>query len=384
MNSPTVSADQETALRELLDALLHRSVGGLLGNGHGLRLEVEELGRDGTASKVPLLVSDGLSRGPQNASIASPHGHYLAYPLVEAQRRTNPIAAALLAPVGPSMRAFSRLTRFDRVVFVNHWLFVPGPPLEQASELGPLIERLRRRYPDHALVFSGLTAECTALGHDRVLRALLELGGRHLRRRTVYLFDPHRRLSGQRRRRVHKLIRHDLQLLDEARSRAILDPDELLGRVDEMRRLYEHLFFEQHPTGLNTHYTEDFLRIVLSCPLFRSIAWQGEDGRLEAFCCTLHLNHTMIWSICGYQGPDARERGLFRRLYVHDLEVARETGQLLHVGAGNGPFKRFRGAQPTQEMDVVFDRHLSARRRLPWTVLRHLRPPRLEIGEDGT
>ena len=382
MNDRRATDDEARARAELLEALLRRPVGERIENGTALRLEFEELQADDGDVKVPLLVSDGPPAGRQNAAIASPHGHYLAYPLVEARQRTNPILSALLAPSAPSMRAFSRLTQFDRVVFVNHWLFVPGPALDHRGALGPLVEGLRRRFPDHALVFSGLTPACTDLGHDRVLHSLLQLGGRHLRRRTVYLFDPRRKLTGQRHRGIRKLLRHDRKLLEQARRSAILDPRALTRRVDELRDLYEHLFFEQHPTGLNTQYTEDFLRVLLGSPLFHFIAWEGDNGRLEAFCCTLHLRNTMLWSIGGYQGPDARERGLFRRLYAHDIEVARDTGRLLHVGAGNGRFKCFRGALPVHEVDVVFDDHLSLRRRLPWTLLRRLRPATVDEPES--
>ena len=382
--------DTKQALRQLGKALFEQPLSDLLSPSEGLRVEFERIpmpdrkGEDTLDEQdpvaeprtleLPLLVRDGrLRRDPLAASV-SPHSLYLGYPLAEA-RRAGPLAFAALAPLAPAMRTFSRLSGFERVVFVNHWLFVPGPTPEPDPEmLDSLLERLRGRFPDHALVFSGLTPDCGPLGHDLLLRELRHLGGRPLRRRTVYLFDPRRTAPGKKGRFVRKQIRRDLDLLERARNTAVADRDELMARADELRDLYEHLYLERHPTGLNARYGEGFLRALIASPLSRSIAWQAESGHLEAFCSTLIWRNTLLWSICGYRGRNARERGLFRRLYAHDVQIAQSTGCPLLLGAGNGDFKRFRGARPIQELDVVFDRHLSPRRRLPWTLMRTLRP----------
>ena len=64
-------------------------------------------------------------------------------------------------------------------------------------------------------------------------------------------------------------------------------------------------------------------------------------------------------------------RGLFRLVTAHDLDVATREQWVVNWGGGNGPYKRFRGAEPMFEYDIVFDRHLRADRRLPWWLLQH-------------
>lgn len=81
------------------------------------------------------------------------------------------------------------------------------------------------------------------------------------------------------------------------------------------------------------------------------------------------INH---WSICGYDRNAPQKKGLFRLVTAEDIFGPGEF-RLINWGAGNASFKKFRGAQPVTEYDVIFGAHLSARRRFPWRVLRELR-----------
>lgn len=364
--------DEESARHQLLETLLRQPLDQLLRPSAGLRLEFETVGEE----HVPLLINDGTSTA-RLAALVSPEGHYLAYPVVEAGRRATRSGAAILTPLLSALRLFARLTTFDRVVFVNHWLVMPGPSLRIfGADLDHLLERLQASYPDYALVFSGLIPAFDPR-HGHLMRELTARGGKVLRRRTVYLFDPTRSLAGRHFRKQRYKIRTDIQRHDRAAGSMIGDRDELTDRAAEIRALYEQLYLGKHATGLNTNYGDSFFRIMLASPLVDSAAWEGPDGRLEAFSSAIHIDGRMPWTVCGYDSAAAQARGLFRLAYAHDLKVARATGEVLHLGAGNDEFKRHRGALPAHELDLVFHHHLSPRRRLPWFLLRQLRRPRL-------
>lgn len=369
MTARTPSTDEKAARRRLLETFASHPIDELIRPSRGLRFEVEAVGND----LVPLLINDG-DQGHRLPALASPEAHYLAYPLVEARRRAGRLLAGPLVPLRASTRLFARLTAFDRVVFVNHWLFVPGPRLEiPGTSLEELVGRLRAGYPDHALVFPGITPAFDPM-HGRLLRDLRALGGVPQRRRHVHLFDPNRNLRGRRRRKLRSNIQKDFKHHERARPSMIDERSVLVARAPEIRVLYEQLYLDKYDNGLNAEYRDNFFRILLASPLFHSAAWVGDDGRLEAFCCALHTHDTMPWSVCGYDREAPIKRGLFRLAYAHDLGEARATDRMFHLGGGNDDFKRLRGALPAFELDVVFDDHLVPRRRIPWGLLRRLRP----------
>jgi hypothetical protein len=83
-------------------------------------------------------------------------------------------------------------------------------------------------------------------------------------------------------------------------------------------------------------------------------------------------NGVMTQPFFGYDTRLPQELGLYRLLSLKTLLEGEERGLLVHASAGVGPFKRLRGGVATIEYNAVYDRHLQAARRLPWTLLKLL------------
>ena len=312
---------------------------------------------------IPLIVSDG-KRG--KASVFSPTAHYLDYPLLEMGRNASLPRRAAYAALGTPWKVLFHATRLDRVVYANHWLLRGAPPLQlDHKALNELIEAIKADHRGHAVVFSGIVPAMT----PHLSRVLIALGGRAVQSRTVHLVDMNAPVSGPSRRGVREKRNVDRRLYESRLPDRITDRGRLLEQAGRIRELYAQLYLRKYST-MNPHYTEEFFRIVLQSEEFHVAGW-FDNGGIEAFNIRLVHGGISHWSICGYDVNAPQKKGLFRLVAAEDVFGPGEF-RLINWGGGNASFKKFRGAQPVTECDVVFDDHLSARRRLPWRALREL------------
>lgn len=347
-----------------LDRLRDAELSALVRNGAGLEMRFQANPSRPEGPCIPLIVSDG-KRG--NASIFSPTAHYLDYPLFEMGRRASLPRRAAYAALGTPWRGLFQATRLDRVVYANHWLLIGAPPLElDHKALDVLIETIKADHPNHAVVFSGIVPAIT----PHLVRVLTALGGRAVQRRTVHLVDLDAPISGPSGKGRREKRNVDRELYESRLPDRIIDRGELLEQADRIWELYAQLYLRKH-SPINPQYTETFFRTLLQSEEFHVAGW-FDNGALEAFNIRLLQDGINHWSICGYDVSAPRTKGLFRLIAADDVFGPGEF-RLINWGGGNAPFKKFRGAKPVTEYDVVFDEHLSALRRFPWRVLRELR-----------
>jgi hypothetical protein len=364
MDAPCRAEGRETArANDYLEGLAARDVEDFLDNGHGLAVVLRRLGE----RLVPLLVSDGR---PGKAAIASPTAHHVAYPLHEAGRARGRFARAGLRLAARPVEAALRIVDFDRVVIVNHWLFPAAPPLPPARDaLAALLASVERDWPGHAAVVPGIVV---ALAPELV-RTLVELGGRVVPSRIVHLQRPGRSFRGGAMRSVRHNRNADFAVLARHAPRATTDAVFLAAQAERLRELYRRLYLERHPAQLNPQFTPDFFRLLVESGAFEARGWTDGDGRLIAFNVRLIHDGVIWWTVGGYDTTLPRSHGLYRLIATDDIAAVEERGLLLNQGAGNGHFKRRRGAEPAIEVEIVFHRHLPRYRRLPWQALERVR-----------
>ncbi len=353
--------------RAYLGTVAARGVAAYLDNGRGLELVLATLGE----RMVPILVSDGR---PGKPAMASPTAQHLAYPLHEIGRATgNPTRLGLELAARPVAAAL-RGAGFDRVALVNHWLFPSAQPLPaDAAALAELLATAERRWSGHAVVLPGIVP---ALSGD-LARVLVGLGGRAVPSRVVHLQRPGRPLRGKAMRSIRHNRNADFAVHERHAARMTTDPTVLAGRADRLCALYRNLYLERHPARLNPQFTPEFFRLLVVSGAFEVRGWSGDDGDLVAFNVRLVRDGVIWWTIGGYDTRLPRSLGLYRLIATDDIAAAEERGLVLNQGGGNADFKRRRGAEPTVELEIVFDRHLPRHRRLLWQALEGVRRRRL-------
>jgi len=367
---PERRAERE-ATRAYLEALASRGVGTFLANGRGLDLVLETLGD----RLVPVLVADGIAGKP---ATASPIATHLGYPVHEIGRGRGALARRGLdlaaRPLGATLRALG----FDRVAWVNHWLFPSAEPLPpDPAALARLIASVARRHPRHAVVLPGVVP---ALSPDLAL-SLAGLGGRAIPSRVVHLHRPGRAFPGKAMRTVRHNRNADFAVHARHDVHRITDPVFLAERSDRLSELYRGLYLERHPAHLNPRYTAEFFRLLVESGAFEVAGWTDESGELRAFNIRLVRGGVTRWTIGGYDTRLPRSLGLYRLIAIDDVVSAEARGLVVNAGGGNGDFKRRRGAEPAAEFEFVFVDHLPRPARLPWHALEQAR--RLRLAGQG-
>lgn len=295
-----------------------------------------------------------------NSWFCSPFTHYISYAqeeIVGAVGKVSGLPACLMLRL---LGKWLRRADFNRVVMVNNWLMSTNPwPKIEAHTLPPMIEALRLRWPEHALVFRSLTD-----GIDQtVIDALRCAGARLIPSRQVWWFDHDSKAVQQAtnwKRDVRLLRRPDLERVshDDLRS----------DDFDDLTRLYHELYLDKYSRH-NPAYTAPWLRHLWQHRLLRFTGLRRPGEKLIGVEACGVIHGTMVSPVVGYALQCPVELGLYRRLAAVPVLAAQEARVPLNLSAGVGRFKATRGGQPLMEYIAVLDAHLPASRQAPWHLI---------------
>ena len=156
------------------------------------------------------------------------------------------------------------------------------------------------------------------------------------------------------------------------RSPYALFPAEALtdGALPRLKALYDALYLVKY-SPFNPQFTLEFFRLARDERLLEIHTLQRE-GRLDGVIGTFARDGVVTAPLFGYDTALPARLGLYRLLTAVGSERAAAREQTVHLSAGVGPFKRIRGGEPTLEYSALYDRHLPAARRRPWTALKWL------------
>ena len=138
-----------------------------------------------------------------------------------------------------------------------------------------------------------------------------------------------------------------------------------MGRIAQ---LYHALYLRKY-SFYNPQYNEKFFLHMLKQKIFAFQALR-KNGRIDAFIGYQMMKGVLTGTCLGYDTQLPGELGLFRMAFALVMAEAKRSGVMLHLSAGVGAYKMFRGATPCIEFDAVYDHHLPIRRRLSWRCLK--------------
>lgn len=104
---------------------------------------------------LPVTVND---EEYDNSYVCSPYTHYISYAREEMKLVTSSMIASLGGPLLSGAGALMKLSRVNRIVFVNNWLLSTNlyHPLT-AEQVREITSFLTRRFPDHAVAFRSVS-----------------------------------------------------------------------------------------------------------------------------------------------------------------------------------------------------------------------------------
>lgn len=341
--------------RPMLEALVREGPAPFIRN---VRAQVLALAIDGVV--MPLVRVDAPPPR-SNAYVCSPITHYVDYAQREValELAAQPMLRRLLPPLLELLRPLFLLSQAERAVYVNNWLLSTNLyPALSATAATKLVQGLVATYPDHLIVFRSLNHAL----NGPLISELIAAGCLPVFSRQVYLLDPR---DGAFRRRNN--YGHDRRLARRSpyhwREGSSLPPQAAV----RLGQLYDQLYLEKY-SPYNPQLTAYAIARAQQSG-WMSVRVLEQDGQLDGVLGTLSQHGVITAPLVGYERTRDERTGLYRLLMLALIEQAAATGQILHFSSGAASFKRLRGAEGHAEYSLIYARHLSAMRQIPWRLL---------------
>ncbi|TAF35269.1 MAG: hypothetical protein EAZ57_01105 [Cytophagales bacterium] len=305
----------------------------------------------------------------RNSFVCSPMAHYVHYAKIEldVEMADKTLLIAFAKPFLNLLGNLGRFCQFEKVVYINNWLLTTNLyPTLTAEDYEKIKCFLLKQYPDRALVFRSVNV----LLNQSVFESLLSLGFKPVLSRQVYITDVR---DGNFRQNSN--YKKDLKL---KRKLSFYEWEDLKSPVSaedltRIHTLYRKLYIAKYSVynpDLSPEYILNSLKSgFLSCHILRN---RQESNRIDAVIGYYAREGVMTTPFAGYDLEQPKAYGLYRLLTLKITEESEKQKLILNRSSGASGYKRLRGAKPVMEYNMVFDQHLSWRRRLIWRVFRGL------------
>jgi GNAT acetyltransferase-like protein len=300
----------------------------------------------------------------KNSYVCSPTTHYIDYAKreVEIELHDQPVARALMPPMLDLLRPLLLWSKFEQVVFVNNWLLstnlYPSMPHELMQSLRDL---LVRSFPQHAVIFRSVNDQLNAA----LVEQLQTMNFRKVFSRQVYILDPHDSRYQQKKsyQKDRSLARRSTYSWANA---AQIQPAD----IARIKALYDDLYLKKY-SFYNPQFNRHFFAAALRDRWLTFLVLKRQ-GRIDGVLGFVERNGVMTTPLIGYDRSVDAAAGLYRLISLELVEQAAARGLILHQSSGAAAFKRHRGSTASMEYNLIYDRHLAPRYRLPWQLLEAL------------
>ena len=309
------------------------------------------------------LVIGGACRN--NAYVCSPIAQYIHYGKreVEIEFGEKSRMKWIAYPVLNLLGSICRYGKMDEAVFVNNWLLSTNLyPGLTTKEIIAIRDFLLLQFPDRAIVFRSVNDQL----NTQLLENLISASFRQIFSRQVYILDPNQHLHPQKR-----ALRIDKKLWEQ-HSDYHWEGGENIAEweTERIQALYEDLYIGKY-SSINPQFTTAFFQESLKRQTFTYRVLRHQEKILAVIGYFVREN-VMTNPIVGYDQTYPKKAGLYRMLTLETIREAERLGVIFNMSSGASHFKRLRGACPALEYNMVYDRHLSLRRRMPWTWMKQL------------
>lgn len=303
---------------------------------------------------IPIVINPGQA---DSCYFVSPHGHYVRYAREEI-RKTMPLDAttASFISVLSTLGALGKLTRFNRHVSVNNWLFSTNPPLAlTTTQAAALIEHLTARFADYAVVVRTVNE-----WDIQTQSSWREAGCMLVPNRDLYFWYPERLATMTRS--VKKRVRTDRQVLRQTYRRR---PASCIADDQLAARLYRHLYCGKH-SARNARLTPAYFTAQRQSGACDLEVFE-RDGQPLAIRTSLRGQRFLYGCFVGYDPAAAPKiNRQYRSVVASLIEDSIQSNVPLFLSTGAASFKQGRGAVVGYEFEAVYTAHLPWWRQLPW------------------
>lgn len=295
-----------------------------------------------------------------NSYVCSPYTAFVSYAREELAKLKSPLLEKALGHLITGLALLLRKANINRVVHINNWLLSTNLyPNWKGEGAETLHQSLRKKYPDHVLIFRSLNQKT----NSELLKRLGQLGYRLLPSRQVYMFDARRSNLRQ-----PKNYQRDIDLLHKTNYQVVTHQEFLESDFPRVVDLYNQLYLDKYSQH-NPAFSESLIRLWHQHGILQMTGLRGSSGRLEGVVGIWERDGITTVPLVGYEMSIPQTIGLYRMLMAIAIEDAHRRSILLNLSAGAAHFKRLRGGEPELEYSAVYYAHLPWSKAVAWRVL---------------
>lgn len=334
--------------KKFLSPIIKKGVAHFIDN---IQTEMRVLIVDGVV--LPITINDAQY---ENSFVCSPYGHYVAYASTVLGKLNNKLLRGTFKLFLKMYGSLMKLGKLNKVVTVNNWLFTtnPSPKINREMVLA-LNEFLKKKFPDHAIIFRAITNETCKEGYE----ALRNSGYRLIASRYMYLTDGTDESVFKTR-----IFKSDLKFLRESHFQLLESHEIKEEDIPNLHELYNALYIQKYST-LNPQFNQNFIRHVLKHQLLNVRAIKLED-HLEGVVGYHCQDGKMISPLFGYDPVKSEKKGVYRCLSTILMLESQKHQALFNQSAGGSFYKKIRRAYGDMEYTAAYHKHLPICRRFPW------------------
>lgn len=297
----------------------------------------------------------------QTSYVSSLYSHYISYALEELYVLNQPRLEKGLAILIKTIGKVLKWSEINKVIYVNNWLLSTNLliPLSE-QQIKEIVQFLTLKFPNHSIVFRSLVEEL----HSELIDTFLKVGFKKLVSRQVYIAKTWHQLSKKEKTHINaderQIKKHGYE---------VITISNVSGEViEDFKRLYNELYIDKY-SKQNPLFTNEFYRHCLQEKLMKFFGIY-KDGRMVGCAGYWERNGVLTTPILGYEIGLGKHSGLYRILSNVIYKEAEKNHLIDHNSSGAPDFKMNRGAYPSLEYTMVYNNHLSVRRRFSIGLLR--------------
>ncbi len=291
-----------------------------------------------------------------NSYVCSPYQHYITY----GKDNIGIVDNRFLAPlVKQFFNLFGKIGKnLDSVVYVNNWLFAVDlyPDGIRADQIAAIVDALKKRFPDRAIIFRSLTP----LTNASLMQDFKQLGFHLVPSRPVFITD-----GKKKEVFATRIFKSDLRLWKKANY----DVVNQLSTADcqALWKLQRLLNVVQH-SELQPQFNLRYVQLLVEERLLSFVALKQADT-IKGVAGYFQFNGTLSCPFFGFDKEDSDHSAIYRLLSTGLLLEAQKRRVLFNESAGASFYKSVRRAVGCLEFMAVYTSHLRLRQKCAWGLL---------------
>ncbi len=324
-----------------------------------LNIRLEELTIAGVV--MPCSVNDRASSSAWTVSIYATAIDYAKDELTKLPKRQRHVMGVIRSVAG----LVFRLVNLDQIVGINNDCISTNLMSAEfhKTDFRILTTQAVARYPHHALMIRSLNPHY----HAKILHQLSDAGWDHLVNREIYLIDdPELALKRNNSKKDTKLLSDGTYRFRQ------LTPNSPAHDYQEAERLYNLLYLDKYSQS-NVQFKALLLQELVQANAMTLFLLEDAISNQAHGCIgMIQQEETLTVPLLGYDTSLPLEKALYRRLCIFITHYCANHDLKIHRSSGVSAFKLSRGATAHLEYVAVYSKHLSASRRLVWSLLRRI------------